>query len=92
MFAETVRAGRFVLGTFVIELPARGVVDCCARAGLDFAILDLEHSAIDVHELSYLIACCRANGIGAIVRIEAGALHALTRVLDMAPDGVMVPA
>ena len=79
------------MGSFVLELPTRGAVECYALAGFDFVVLDLEHSATDLGLLSMLVASCRAAGIGCLVRVEAGVLSAITRVLDMAPDGVMVP-
>jgi len=91
-FASAVRRGRSALGTFVLELPARATIECCAQAGLDFAVLDLEHSAFDLQQVSHLTACCRASGIGAIVRAEAVGSDSIARILDMAPDGVMVPA
>lgn len=80
-----------LLGSFVLELPARAVVECYALAGFEFVVLDLEHSAIDVGTLSALIAACHAAGIDALVRVPAGATDLITRVLDMAPAGVMVP-
>jgi 4-hydroxy-2-oxoheptanedioate aldolase len=79
------------MGSFVLELPTRGAVECYALAGFDFLVLDLEHSATDLGLLSMLIASCRGAGIGCLVRVEAGALSPITRILDMAPDGVMVP-
>jgi 2-keto-3-deoxy-L-rhamnonate aldolase RhmA len=89
--AQRLRKREPIVGSFVIELPARGTVEAYASAGFDFLILDLEHSATDVERLSFLIACCRAGAIGCVVRIRAGGLADLTRVLDMHPDGVMVP-
>lgn len=80
-----------LIGTFVIELPTRACVEAHAAAGFDFVVLDLEHSDVTVHQLAMLVACARAAGLASIVRLEAGGLSAMTRVLDMHPDGVMVP-
>ncbi len=66
-------------------------MECYALAGFDFVVLDLEHSAVDLGLLSLLIAACDAAGIACVVRIQAGALSSITRVLDMGPGGVMVP-
>jgi 4-hydroxy-2-oxoheptanedioate aldolase len=90
-FRDRIRAGSELIGSFVIELPTRATIECYAVAGFDFLVLDLEHSATDLSTLSLLIAACRSTGVASIVRIEADAAHQLTRVLDMAPDGVMVP-
>jgi 4-hydroxy-2-oxoheptanedioate aldolase len=75
----------------VIELPVRAALEAYALAGFDFVVLDLEHSDLGLERLSTLLATCRAAGIASLVRIEAGGTAALTRVLDMHPDGVMVP-
>ncbi|MBV9917432.1 MAG: hypothetical protein JO153_13090 [Solirubrobacterales bacterium] len=88
---DRVAAREPLLGSFLLELPARAAVECYALAGFDFVVLDLEHSAIDVGTLSALIAACQAASIDALVRVPAGATTSITRVLDMAPAGVMVP-
>lgn len=90
-FADRLRAGELLTGTFVIELPAPATVEALALAGLDCCVLDLEHSATGIGELPGLIATARGAGIGAIVRLQAGGLSMATRVLDMRPDAVMVP-
>lgn len=85
-------AGREPLvGTFVIELPTRACVEAHALAGYDFVVLDLEHSDLTFERLSMLVASAQAVGLAAIVRLEAGSLSSMTRVLDLHPDGVMVP-
>jgi 2-keto-3-deoxy-L-rhamnonate aldolase RhmA len=78
-------------GSFVLELPARAAIECYALAGFDFVVLDLEHSSVDLGLLSLLIATCDAAGVASLVRIEAGAISSITRILDMGPAGVMVP-
>jgi 4-hydroxy-2-oxoheptanedioate aldolase len=87
-----VRKGEPVLGSFLIEFPVRAVPECLALAGFDFAILDLEHGATDMHLLSLLVSACRDAGLGVVIRAHAGARGELTRILDMQPDGVMLPA
>jgi 4-hydroxy-2-oxoheptanedioate aldolase len=80
-----------VTGSFLLELPSRAAVESYALAGFDFVVLDLEHSAIDFGVLTMLIATARAAGIASLVRVQEGGTGTITRVLDMAPDGVMVP-
>jgi 4-hydroxy-2-oxoheptanedioate aldolase len=88
---ERVAAGDELTGSFVLELPTRAAIECYALAGFDFVVLDLEHSAIDLGLLSMLIAACRGVALECLVRIEAGAVGSITRILDMAPGGIMVP-
>ncbi|MBV8432478.1 MAG: hypothetical protein JO244_15035 [Solirubrobacterales bacterium] len=80
-----------LLGSFLLELPTRGAIEAYALAGFDFVVLDLEHSATDLGPLSMLIAACQAAGLACLVRLEAGHLSPMTRILDMAPGGVMIP-
>lgn len=80
-----------LVGSFVLELPTRAAIECYALAGFDFVVLDLEHSATDLGALSMLVATCQAAGIACLVRVEAGAMSTITRILDMAPAGVMIP-
>ncbi|HEY6398421.1 MAG TPA: aldolase/citrate lyase family protein [Solirubrobacteraceae bacterium] len=88
---ERVAAREELTASFVLELPTRAAIECYAPAGFDFVVLDLEHSAADLGALSMLIAACHAAGIACLVRVEAGATSSITRILDMAPTGVMVP-
>jgi 2-keto-3-deoxy-L-rhamnonate aldolase RhmA len=88
---ERVAAREELVGSFVLELPARAAIECYALAGFDFVVLDLEHSAIDFGLLSMLIATCQAVGLSCLVRAPAGETSSITRILDMAPTGVMVP-
>jgi 2-keto-3-deoxy-L-rhamnonate aldolase RhmA len=90
-FRDRLGARERVAGSFVLELPSRAAVECYALAGFDFVVLDLEHSALGFETLTMLIAAARACRLASVVRVEAGGLSAITRVLDMGPDGVMVP-
>lgn len=80
-----------LIGSFILELPARAAIECYALAGFDFLVLDLEHSSIDVGSLSALVAACHASELACLVRIETGATNSITRILDMGPTGVMAP-
>lgn len=90
-FAHRLRDRDPLLGAFVIEMPVRAVPEAYALAGFDFLVLDLEHSETGLERLGALVVGARAAGIASLVRIEAGGDSTLTRVLDLRPDGVMVP-
>jgi 4-hydroxy-2-oxoheptanedioate aldolase len=90
-FRERVQGGDTLVGTFVMELPVRACLEALAGAELDFAVLDLEHSATDLTSLSQLVVAAQACGLAAVVRLQADDLSTATRVLDMRPDGLMVP-
>jgi 2-keto-3-deoxy-L-rhamnonate aldolase RhmA len=88
---ERIAAREELWGSFVLELPSRAAIECYALAGFDFVVLDLEHSATDLGTLSALTTTCRAAGLACLVRIESGATSSITRILELAPTGVMAP-
>ncbi|HEU4702370.1 MAG TPA: aldolase/citrate lyase family protein [Conexibacter sp.] len=88
---QALREQRTLLGTFVMELPVRATVEAVARAGLDFVVVDQEHAPTSLGEVQHLIACARAERLHVVVRSRAGDLSSLTAILDMRPDGLMIP-
>lgn len=85
---ERVRGGESVVGTF-LNLGSPLAAEICARAGFDFAVVDLEHGAGTEAEL---IPTLQALGsCGAIVRVESAERPRVQRALDAGADGVMVP-
>lgn len=85
---ERVRGGESVVGTF-LNLGSPLAAEICARAGFDFAVVDLEHGAGTEAEL---IPTLQALGsCGAIVRVESAERPRVQRALDAGADGIMVP-
>jgi len=85
---ERVRGGESVVGTF-LNLGSPLAAEICARAGFDFAVIDLEHGAGTEAEL---IPTLQALGsCGAIVRVESAERRRVQRALDAGADGIMVP-
>jgi 4-hydroxy-2-oxoheptanedioate aldolase len=85
---ERVRGGESVVGTF-LNLGSPLAAEICARAGFDFAVVDLEHGAGTDADL---IPTLQALGsCGAIVRVESTERPRVQRALDAGADGIMVP-
>lgn len=78
------------IGTFV-KLPSIEVVEIAALAGLDFVVVDLEHSPLSIETAATLIAVARARGLGVLVRIPDHSASWVQRCLDAGADGLMVP-
>ena len=79
-----------LLGTFV-SIPGIENVEIMANAGLDFFIFDLEHSMIDLKELSAMIAIAENKGAASLVRVPQIAPGLCKRVLDAGCQGIMFP-
>ncbi|MBV8565101.1 MAG: hypothetical protein JO273_06570 [Methylobacteriaceae bacterium] len=82
---------RTVLGTFLIELPAKATIKALALAGFDFAILDLEHSSFGVESLPALISEAHLLRLPVLVRVSSHDAGLITKVLDAGANGIMAP-
>ena len=79
-----------LLGTFV----AMGGVEnaeILARAGFDWLLFDLEHSMIDLQDLSAMIAITEGLGVTSLVRVPGIEVGLCKRVLDAGCQGIMFP-
>jgi 4-hydroxy-2-oxoheptanedioate aldolase len=81
---------RPLIGTFV-GIPSPVIVELLGWAGLDFALIDAEHSQIDRHDIEDLIRACDVADIASVVRVPS--LHGewIGSALDAGAQGVLVP-
>jgi len=87
---EKLKRGEFVVGPFTKSRdPA--MVEIVGLAGFDFAILDMEHSALSIESVEDLIRMARVRGIDSIVRVPEISESAISGPLDAGADGVLVP-
>lgn len=78
------------LGTWV-KLPATESMELVALAGFDFAVIDLEHSAMSIETAARHIGTALYAGVSPIVRIPTLEPGIVQRVLDAGAEGIMVP-
>jgi 2-keto-3-deoxy-L-rhamnonate aldolase RhmA len=78
------------LGTWV-KLPAPESMEMVALAGFDFAVIDLEHSAMDLETAYRHIGVALLTGVSPIVRIPSLDGGLVQRVLDAGAEGIMLP-
>jgi len=87
---ERLKKGEFVVGSFMKSRdPA--MVEIVGLAGFDFAILDMEHSALSIESVEDLIRMAQVRGIDSIVRVPEISESAISRPLDAGASGVLVP-
>ena len=83
-------SGEVCLGTWLF-LPSPEVVEIIGLAGLDFVVIDMEHSPITYENTSSMIVAAESKGIAPYVRIpELSASHIL-RTLDTGAHGINIP-
>ncbi len=79
------------LGLFVWEFPSPGMWPILASTGLDFAVVDMEHSAFSYRDVGNLLSGAKSTELVALVRVPELNKNAIGRVLDLGADGVIVP-
>ena len=89
LFRAALRHGT-ALGTWV-KIAAPESMELVALAGFDFAVIDMEHSTIDLETAYVLIGIARSAGVSPIVRVSAVAAGTIGRLLDAGAEGIMVP-
>jgi 2-keto-3-deoxy-L-rhamnonate aldolase RhmA len=67
------------------------IVELAAAAGLDFVILDMEHSALDIAGAAHLVRAADASGITPFVRVPGADRGLITRLLDLGAAGIVLP-
>lgn len=88
--AALARADGPALGTWV-KLPAMESMELVALAGFDFAVIDLEHAALDLETAYRHIGVALLAGVAPIVRVPGLDAGIAQRVLDAGAEGIMVP-
>lgn len=83
-------AGEAVIGTFV-HMGDPAIVEVLAAAGLDFAILDTEHSSRGPEAVEHTIRAAEATGLELLVRVPENDLVAVQRALDAGARGIVMP-
>lgn len=78
------------LGTFV-KTPHPHIIEVLALSGLDFIILDAEHSPYDRASLDLCIMTARLSGLPSLVRVPDAEPSTLLNALDCGASGVQVP-
>lgn len=87
---EKLAKGKQVLGTF-LDLGCAEAAECMGLAGLDYFIVDTEHSPYDLPQVT---ECCRAaqlRGIAPFVRIKEISRGSVMKALDAGAEGLIVP-
>lgn len=89
-FLEKFKAGEQSLGTFTHLLSAPAV-EALARAGLDYVIIDIEHSPIGAEHAAELVATASGAGIAPFVRVDEMSRSPILKMLDVGAAGLIVP-
>lgn len=89
-FKDKLVADELTLGTF-IQVGGPEVVEICGAVGLDFVILDTEHTPVGWERLSAMCLAGLYAGTFPIIRVGTTQQALVTRALDAGARGVMFP-
>jgi 4-hydroxy-2-oxoheptanedioate aldolase len=67
------------------------VVEIMAATGLDFVIVDMEHSALDLDRAGHLIRAADAAGITPFVRVPGIDAALIQKLLNLGAAGIVLP-
>src|SRR5216683_6770295 len=83
--------GGLALGTPVGGIPAPHIVGIIGLAGFDAAVIDMEHTSLDLHDVQASVMAAERVGITPIVRTPGFDPAFILRLLDMGVQGIQVP-
>jgi 2-keto-3-deoxy-L-rhamnonate aldolase RhmA len=88
---QALKAGKRVVGTMISEMRNPEVAYILAAAGMDFLMIDTEHSSVGVESLQNVVRATRAAELVPLARVTDNQYQFISRILDMGTMGIMVP-
>jgi 2-keto-3-deoxy-L-rhamnonate aldolase RhmA len=82
--------GNHSIGTW-LSLPNESVAEIFAKAGYEWIVIDLEHSAININQAEQLIRVIDLSGSKPFVRLSGHSSSQIKRVLDAGAKGILAP-
>jgi len=87
---QAIAAHQAVHGMFAV-LGEPALVEMMGHAGLDFVIIDTEHSGNTTEQVANLVRAAETSKISSLVRVTANSPELILRALDVGAGGVLVP-
>ena len=79
-----------VLG-MIVNLDSIDLIELLAAFGLDFLVVDCEHSPIGEERLSNMVRAGHGRGVPVFVRVRSGDPATILGVCDIGVDGIIIP-
>jgi len=90
-FGQLVAKGEVPIGHMLIEFASRGIAQILEVAGVDFAVMDMEHGSFTISDVADVTAWLKATPVAPFVRVPQAQYHFIARALDAGVLGVAVP-
>ena len=79
---QVLAEGKVPVGHMVAEFTTRGIAKILESTGVDFVLIDMEHTSAGAERIGDLIAWLKATPITPIVRVPQPNYHFIARTLD----------
>lgn len=89
-FKRVLRQGGAPVGHMIMEFGTRGIAKILEAAGVDFVVIDMEHTGFDTERIADLMAWFKATDIAPFVRVPQSLYHFIARTMDAGALGIMV--
>lgn len=86
-----VQKRHFTIGPFLSNDFWAGYLEIFQKAGMHYAVLDLEHGSCSLRQAEELCRTARLLNFPLLIRPEGCIFHVLRKYLDMGPAGLMLP-
>ena len=90
-FRQLLAQGKAPVGHMLFEFNTRGMAQILETAGVDFVVIDMEHSSFTIDDLANMVAWLKATHVAPFVRIPQIQYHFIARALDAGVLGVVAP-
>lgn len=90
MLRTKLKSGHLSVGSW-ITIGAPAIAEILARAGFEWLVIDLEHSALSIAQAVELIRTIDLCGVTPLVRLTSNDGNQIKRVLDAGAHGIVVP-
>ncbi len=87
---KRLRESQYVFGCWT-SLGHPSISEIFARSGVDFVVVDLEHTTIELEKTFQNILACHSQGILCLARTASHDGEMIKRLLDSGVDGIIVP-
>lgn len=88
---QLIAQGKVPVGTSIFEFASPGMGRIAAQAGVDFVMIDMEHSGWSFETVKSLIATTRSVPLAVTVRVPAINYEYFAKAMDIGAQGVVAP-
>jgi len=89
-FIERLRSREPLIGSFLF-LPSADVAEAAARTGLDFVIVDMEHSPKSWQTVQDMVRAAQLGGTTCLIRVASIHPEHILHALEIGADGIVLP-